>query len=111
MNQELETLKREVEELKAFTESLKSSSAIPLEVDQAFRDRFYRSNSGLLTLAVADGGTGATSLTGILKGNGTSAITAVTQLAGTFVYYVSDTNGGATNRKLTFTDGILVSQT
>lgn len=32
-------------------------------------------------------------------------------LAGTKVYYVSDSSGGAVNRKLTFQDGILVSET
>lgn len=36
-------------------------------------------------LSVAQGGTGATTLTGILKGNGTSAFTAVTAPAGTIV--------------------------
>jgi hypothetical protein len=35
--------------------------------------------------AVANGGTGTTSLTGILKGNGTSAVTALTAPAGTLV--------------------------
>jgi len=39
------------------------------------------------TLAVASGGTGATTLTGLLQGNGTSAITAVTGTAGQFPYY------------------------
>jgi hypothetical protein len=34
-----------------------------------------------------------------------------TPLAGTKVYYVSDTSGGAVTRKLTFTDGILTSET
>ena len=34
-----------------------------------------------------------------------------TPLAGTKVYYVSDTSGGVTDRKLTFIDGILVSET
>lgn len=62
-------------------------------------------------LTVSQGGTGATTLTGILKGNGTGAITAITPLAGTKVYYVSDTSGGVVNRKLTFQDGILVSET
>jgi hypothetical protein len=33
-----------------------------------------------------------------------------TPLAGTKVYYVSDSSGGAVNRKLTFTDGILTSE-
>ena len=46
-------------------------------------------SSGTLTnctgLPVAGGGTGATTLTGILKGNGTSAFTAVTAPSGTIV--------------------------
>lgn len=37
------------------------------------------------TLPVANGGTGATTLTGILKGNGTGAVTAVTAPSGTIV--------------------------
>lgn len=37
------------------------------------------------TLAVGNGGTGATTLTGILKGNGTSAVTAVTAPSGAIV--------------------------
>lgn len=37
------------------------------------------------TLPVANGGTGAATLTGILKGNGTSAVTAVTAPSGTVV--------------------------
>lgn len=36
---------------------------------------------------------------------------ATTGLAGTKVYYVSDSSGGAVTRKLTFTDGILTSET
>jgi len=35
---------------------------------------------------------------------------AFTGLAGTKVYYVSDTSGGAVTRKITFTDGILTSE-
>jgi hypothetical protein len=34
-----------------------------------------------------------------------------TPLSGTKIYYVSDTSGGTVNRKLTFVDGILTSQT
>lgn len=41
--------------------------------------------TGITDLAVADGGTGASTLTGILKGNGTSAFTAVTAPSGTIV--------------------------
>ena len=33
-----------------------------------------------------------------------------TPLAGTKVYYVSDSSGGTVNRKLTFTDGILTAE-
>lgn len=62
-------------------------------------------------VAVGYGGTGATSLTGILKGTGTTAVTTITPLAGTKVYYVADSSGGAVTRKLTFTDGILTSET
>ena len=32
-------------------------------------------------------------------------------LSGTKIYYVSDTNGGAVNRKLTFLNGILTAET
>ncbi len=32
-------------------------------------------------------------------------------LAGTKVYYVSDTSGGAVTRKLTFKNGLLISET
>ena len=34
-----------------------------------------------------------------------------TPLSGTKVYYVADTSGGATTRKLTFVNGILTSET
>ena len=67
--------------------------------------------SGGDIIAVASGGTGAGTLTGILKGNGTSAFTTITPLAGTKVYYVADSSGGAVTRKLTFTDGVLTSET
>lgn len=59
---------------------------------------------------VIDGGTGAQTLTGVLLGNGTSAFTAITPLAGTKVYYVANTSGGAVTRKLTFQDGILTAE-
>jgi hypothetical protein len=40
-----------------------------------------------------------------------AAVAALGGLAGTKVYYVSDTNGGAVDRKLTFTNGILTAET
>lgn len=60
---------------------------------------------------VSLGGTGTNSLTGIVKGNGAGAFTTVVPLAGTKVYYVADSSGGAVTRKLTFVDGVLTSET
>ncbi len=49
------------------------------------------SSAGALTLAtdlaVTEGGTGGSTLTGLLQGNGTSAITGITGTAGQFPYY------------------------
>lgn len=67
--------------------------------------------SGGEIIAVASGGTGVGTLTGIVKGNGTSAFSAITPLSGTKVYYVADSSGGAVTRKLTFIDGVLTSET
>ena len=67
--------------------------------------------SGGDIIAVASGGTGVGTLTGIVKGNGTSPFSAITPLSGTKIYYVADSSGGAVTRKLTFTDGILTSET
>lgn len=61
-------------------------------------------------VTVPKGGTGVNSITGILKGNGASLFTAITPLSGTKVYYVSDTSGGAVDRKLTFIDGVLTAE-
>lgn len=112
MNNEIDQLKKRVEKLENFIESLQASQKIPLAVDQAFRQRFLGdvvSASSVLT--VPFGGTGASTLMGILKGSGTSAITAITQLAGSKVYYVADSSEGAVTRKLTFTDGVLTAET
>ena len=59
---------------------------------------------------VSHGGSGVGTLTGILKGNGTSAFTAIVPLAGTKIYYASDTSGGTVDRKLTFIDGVLTAE-
>lgn len=68
-------------------------------------------NAFSTTLGVPSGGTGVATLTGIVKGNGAGIMTAIVPLAGTKIYWVSDTSGGAVNRKLTFTDGILTAET
>jgi hypothetical protein len=56
-------------------------------------------------------GTGILDIAGRLQTDGYNAVDGTSALAGTKVYYVSDTSGGAVNRKLTFKDGLLVSET
>ena len=57
------------------------------------------------TLPVANGGTGATTLTGLLQGNGTSAVTAVTGTAGQFPYYNGANTLSATSTLFLATSG------
>tara|TARA_R100000231_G_scaffold94825_1_gene71096 strand:+ start:513 stop:1586 length:1074 start_codon:yes stop_codon:yes gene_type:complete len=56
---------------------LKANGGLVIESTELAVDLGASSITG--TLAVADGGSGATTLTGILKGNGTSAFTAATE--------------------------------
>ena len=60
-----------------FSADLKTSGGLVIESTQLAVDLGASAITG--TLAVGDGGTGATTLTGILKGNGTSAFTAATE--------------------------------
>ena len=46
---ELEQIKKELEELKAWKKSLEMSHSIPLNIDQAFRKRFIVSGTSLST--------------------------------------------------------------
>lgn len=64
---------------------MESSSSIPLNIDRSLVGR------------------------GFVKG--TSYFAGITPLTGAKVYYVADSSGGAVTRKLTFTNGILTSQT
>lgn len=73
--------------------------------------QFNPNNAFTTPVTVPNGGTGANTLTGILKGNAAGAFTAIAPLAGTKIYWVSDTSGGVVNRKLTFTDGVLTAET
>lgn len=72
-------------------------------------------DSALSTMVtVPKGGTGVNSLTsgGVVIGQGAGAvITQSTVAAGAKIYYVSDSSGGAVTRKLTFTNGVLSSET
>ena len=70
---------------------LKTNGGLVIESTELAVDLGASSITG--TLAVADGGTGATTLTGILKGNGTGAFTAAT--AGTdYLSNASEIDGG-----------------
>ncbi len=57
------------------------------------------------TLALGNGGTGTTSLTGLLQGNGTSAITGVTGTVGQIPYYNGTNTLLATSTMVFGTDG------
>ncbi len=60
------------------------------------------------TLPVANGGTGATSLTGMVKGNGTSAMTGITNTAGNITIWAdANTIGGDDKFKWNSADSIL----
>lgn len=75
--------------------------------------QFNPNNAFSTYLTVPNGGTGVNTITsgGIMVGAGAGAITTITPLSGTKVYYVADTSGGAVTRKLTFTGGVLTSET
>lgn len=60
-----------------FSVDLKANGGLVIEATELALDLGASSITG--TLAVADGGTGATTLTGIIKGNGTSAFTAAVE--------------------------------
>jgi hypothetical protein len=69
-------------------------------------------NSGMGVLALINN-VELTSLAGLIDLSAPLGIriNGVSGLLGTKVYYVSDSVGGAVNRKLTFTDGLLTSET
>ena len=92
MNEELQQLKRELEELKTWKRNLESSHSIPLVIDQSLTGR------GFLKVL---------SLTGILKGNGTGAITAVSGESGTF--FVAGSSGGSPTVEVTIVDGVITA--
>lgn len=58
-----------------------------------------------------DVGSGILDIAGTLQTDGYKAVDGTAALAGTKTYYVSDSSGGAVNRKLTFKDGLLVAET
>jgi len=111
MNNEIQILQERVRKLEEFIRNLQSGHSIPLYLDQALQGRGFIKRGSSEIFTVSEGGTGASTLTGILKGNGTSAFTAIAPLAGAKSYWVSDTLTGPITRNLKFTNGILTAET
>lgn len=78
---------KKVAELDSYIKSQQSSTTIPLALDQALQGRGFIKNTSLSSL-----------------------FSTVSPLLGTKTYYVSDSSGGTVNRKLTFKNGILISE-
>lgn len=106
---EIEDLKRRIAELEKTIADMQFSSSIPLNFEQAMLGRGFIKTGSTTVFTVPQGGTGATTLTGILKGNGTTAITAIAPLSGANTYYAAPSSGGSPTVGLNFNNGILVS--
>lgn len=57
------------------------------------------------------GGIGVNTLTGIAKGNGAGAFTAIVPLSGTGSFYASATSGGLVDVKFDYDSGIITART
>lgn len=80
-------------------------------IQQGFSDyRYHEINASNINVNAIKIITGA-GAGKILVSDADGDATWVTPLAGTKVYYVSDSSGGTVNRKLTFTNGILTAET
>lgn len=73
---------------------LGNSFSVPLDVDRALRARGFLNSLTLTGIVRATSGT----------------LSAITPLSGSKQYFVSDSNGGATDRRLTFNNGVLTSE-
>lgn len=83
-----------------FTSGSQSAARVAINAAQLGANSDITSLSGLTTpLSIAQGGTGATTLTGVVIGNGTSAFTTVTAPSGTIVGTTDTQN--LTNKTLT----------
>ena len=109
---EIKLLKQRILILEKFISDLQSSHSIPLSIDQSFRARFLADIISAEAIAtVPKGGTGVVTIPSgqILKGAGTSPITTVNPLSGSNNFWASNTNGGATDKQVNITDGIITS--
>lgn len=102
---DLQALQNRITELENWKSQLEASHSIPLNVDQAFGGRgFIKLTPNQLVAFLSLFG-----ITGVISTNGTT-FSATTPLAGTKIYYVANSSGGAVTRKLTFTGGILTAE-
>ena len=106
---ELELLKREVEELKQWRKNMSASHSIPLENDVALRERLLGGTSDILS--VSEGGTGLSTITGIPLGAGISALTPIVPKSGQATFYVAASSGGAVTTKVDINYGIITAIT
>ena len=74
-------------------------------------DAYFEYNGTNMIINPKAVGTGILDILGVIQTDGYRAVDGTAALAGTKVYYVSDTSGGSPTRKLTFKDGLLVSET
>lgn len=93
MQTDLQQLQMQVDAIQKKIDNLYRSSSLERPVENSIRERFFAN------------------LNGIIISNTSGILTAITPLIGTKVYYVSDTSGGAVTRKLTFKNGVLISET
>lgn len=99
---EIDNINKQIEKLTQSIDNLSKSSSFPRDTETAIRERLqYTTIQSFITTL--------SSLTGILKAS-SGVLSAVTPLSGTKVYYVADTSGGAVTRKLTFSNGVLISE-
>ena len=100
--------------------TVESTTLIITDFTSSQHNHSNAANAGQITdaalssvVTVPKGGTGVNTIASdtVVIGQGAGAISTITGLAGTKIYYVSDTSGGAVTRKLTFDRGVLISET
>lgn len=95
-----------------FTTGVSLTNAVAGNVEFTTDDLFFTITTGPTRVGfIFNNGANLTSGKIPISSTNGRLIDGQTPLAGTKVYYVSDSSGGAVTRKLTFIDGILTSET
>ena len=95
---------KKLNEIFEWFKQMQSAESIPLSTHQAIKERFFGSNFGVI-----DGGTGATTLTGIVKGNGQGAFTAIVPISGTGSFYVAGSSGASPTVRVDYSNGVITA--